>query len=270
MKNFRNKTIVITGAGSGIGRALSIEFSRLGAHLILNDYNSESLEETVGLVSSSDSKIYSECFDVSDAGKMKSFATNAIDKLGPPDVVINNAGVSLLGNTLVDTELKDFKWLFDINFWGVVNGTKEFLPSLLKKTEAALVNISSVFGLMGSLNSIPYCSSKFAVRGFTETLILELEETNVNVHCVHPGGIKTNIVKAANERFSDDSDGTDLEFEKKFLKISPQEAALTIIKGIKRKKTRILIGKEAYLIDFFSRLSPIRFMKMVNKNFMPK
>lgn len=268
MKKFKSKIVVITGAGSGIGRALAIELAKLGAHLVLNDFDSESLKETTKMVSSGKSNVYSECFDVSDETKMNSFAENAISILGAPDVVINNAGVSLLGNNLLDTEIKDFRWLFDINFWGVVNGTKSFLPSLLTRPEAAVVNISSVFGLMGSAQSLPYCSSKFAVRGFSETLMLDLADTNVRVHCVHPGGVKTNIVRAANERFSAKSDGKELEFEEKFLKLSPEKAALTIIKGIKRKRARILIGKEAWAIDFFSRLAPIRFMKMVNKHFM--
>ncbi|MGK0387766.1 MAG: NAD(P)-dependent dehydrogenase (short-subunit alcohol dehydrogenase family) [Maribacter sp.] len=268
MKNFKNKNVVITGAGSGIGRALALEFSELGSNLILNDFNTISLQETEQLVKANGVNVYTESFDVGDASRMFEFANNAVKNLGQPDIIINNAGVALNAGTLNDTELKDFEWLFNINFWGVVNGTKAFLPLLSKRPEAAIVNISSVFGLMGSLHSTAYCASKFAVRGFTETLLLELMDTNIQVHTVHPGGIKTNIARAALERNPEKSDGTELEFEKKFLKHSPQKAAQIIIKGIRRNKVRILIGSEAYAIEIFSRLLPIRFMKLVNKYFI--
>ena len=265
MKNFKDKVVVITGAGSGIGRAFAMEFAKLDANLALNDFNAETLKETEDMLKPTGVKIYTEAFDVSDAKQMFAFANNVSKKLGSADIIINNAGVAIEGKNLVDTNLDEFHWLMNINFWGVVNGTKAFLPQLLEKPEASIVNISSVFGLIGHIRSIPYSASKFAVSGFSESLMLELLDTNVRVHCVHPGGIKTNIVRAVRERSGRIMNEKSNNFEKKYFKHLPEKAVKIIINGIKKKRYRILIGNEAYSIEWGSRLAPIWFTKFVNR-----
>lgn len=267
MKLFKDKVVVITGAGSGIGRALAIEFSKLGAILALNDFNADTLNETKNIINPVGVKIYTEAFDVGDATAMFEFANNVKASLGAADIIINNAGVAIKGQALLNMVLEEMKWLTNINYWGVVNGSKAFLPQLLEKSEAAIVNISSVIGLVGFLHSTAYSASKFAVRGFSESLMLELTDTSVSVHCVHPGGIKTNIVKAAKVRSGGDAISKDSEFENKYLTCSPEKAAKVIINGIKKKKFRILIGKEAYAMELGSRLAPIWFTHFIRKYF---
>ncbi|MFT7590017.1 MAG: NADP-dependent 3-hydroxy acid dehydrogenase YdfG, partial [Limisphaerales bacterium] len=186
MKSFKNKVVVITGAGSGIGRALALVLSKRGAKLALNDFDRESLDETKSMLQGN---VLTEAFDVSDKEKMYAFATRIKTELGSAHAIINNAGIEGSTKPAFLTEPKEYERTMQVNFNGVLYGTLAFLPQLVENNEGAVINISSIFGLIGVPNNADYCASKFAVRGFTETLMAEFEESPINIHCVHPGGI---------------------------------------------------------------------------------
>ena len=259
MKTFKNKVVVITGAGSGIGRALAQSFAKEGARLALNDYNSDSLAETAQMLKSSQASIFQSAFDVSDKAAMFDFAEQVIAEFGQVDIMINNAGVALGDYAFDQIDLDMFERVMDVNFNGVLYGSKAFIPYLLKRQEAALVNVSSIFGLAGIAMSSAYCSSKFAVHGLTQSLIQEHQKSVLTVHSVHPGGIDTNITRNAI-----DYKEIHEKFHKEFLKRSPISAAQTIIKGIRKRRTRILIGGEAHQLDVMVRILPVLGVKLVN------
>jgi short-subunit dehydrogenase len=268
MKNLNGKVAVITGAGSGIGRALAYWLNQEGVALALADINPNGLCETAEIIkaeaSQSRLKIYP--VDISNRDKVSEFSQKVIKDFGKVDIVINNAGVSSSGK-VHELTYDTLEWTININLWGVIYGTKAFLPYLLERPEASIVNISSVFGLLGIPGQAAYCASKFAVRGFSEALRQELFNTNVSLSIVFPGGVKTNI--AQNSR-------TDYQLDQKTyqnclqqfeatLKTSPDEAAKTIISGIKNKAPRILIGKDARQIDCLARLKPNSYDKVIAK-----
>ena len=268
MKTISDKVVVITGAGSGIGRALAIQCAELGANLAISDVNEAGLAETASLVRpQSTSRVHSARVDVGQRDAIYDWADRVKSELGPADVVVNNAGVSL-SQTIAEMRDEDFFWLMNINFWGVVHGTRAFLPQLLSRPEAHLVNLSSVFGLIAVPTQAAYNASKFAVRGFTECLRQELSTTNVRVTSVHPGGIKTNIVRNG-RHFRDAGGNTDTaRMAKDFDKIartSPEEAARQIVHAILREKPRLLIGLDAVLIDRMQRLLPASYDTFVAK-----
>ena len=237
MKDFNNKTIVITGAGSGMGRAYALEFARLGSKLALNDFDASGLQETVALLKGTPAKrVLSKAFDVGDKNAMNSFASEVKAKLGNAHVIINNAGVGGGGQPVWAMDDQSYERTLRINFFGVVYGTRAFLPQLLANGEGAVVNVSSVFGLVGTPNSSDYCASKFAVRGFTESLMVELQESPLSVHLVHPGGIRTNIAKGA-------PNGE--EFTRKFLKTDPADVVREVIQCIRSGKQRLVTGHQA-------------------------
>jgi len=256
MKNLQGAVAVVTGAGSGIGRALAQELAAHGAQLALADVNSSSLEETRRLLGSAQVKTYT--VDVSDAAAVEAFAHNVEKDFGRASVLINNAGVALLG-TFDQLTLTDFEWLFRINFWGVVYGCKFFMPLLKREPEAHIVNISSVFGLIAPPGQTAYAASKFGVRGFTEALRGELLDSKIKVTSVHPGGIRTSI--AENARASAATRDEDKVYARErfnqLARTSPAKAAKVIVTGIRRNKARILIGGDAYRIDYFQRLIPV-------------
>jgi butyryl-CoA dehydrogenase len=237
MKNFANKIVVITGAGSGMGRAYALEFARLGARLALNDYDRAGLAQTVGLLEqSSPSPVFSQAFDVGDREAMSAFAAEVRQQLGNAHVVINNAGVGGGGQPVWAMADQDYERTLQINFFGVVYGTRAFLPQLLANGEGAIVNVSSVFGLVGTPSSSDYCAAKFAVRGFTESLMVELAESSISVHLVHPGGINTNIAKGSPNGEA---------FARQFLKTDPAEVAREVIRCIGTGKQRIVLGHQS-------------------------
>jgi len=254
MKNFENKVVVITGTGSGIGRALALEFKKLGAKLAINDKNEAALLETVDLLGGPDNVFY-HAFDVADKTAFYKFADDVIEHYGRVDVVINNAGVAIFKLTASEISMADYEWIFGVNLWGMMYGSLAFLPHLRKQQESSLVNLSSIFGILGFPNQAAYCTTKFAIRGFTESLALEerMLKTGVTVTSVHPGGIKTNI--ARNARYAEIDEIATEQFEKSFI-TTPEKAAQTIIRGIQRKKTRVLVGRDAKLLYFLTRLSP--------------
>lgn len=265
MKDFTDRVVVITGAGSGIGRALAQDFAGRGARLVLADNNAANLQETAKALGSA--AVMTETLDVASREAVYALADKVKTELGQADVVINNAGVTV-SQTAADLNYEDFEWLMGINFWGVIYGTKAFLPLLKNADEGVVVNISSVFGIIAFPNQSAYNASKFAVRGFTEALRHELasEGSKLLPICVHPGGIKTNI--ARNARFYKDHDGvtdharTSADFEA-IAKTTPEQAAATIIKGIRNRNPRVLIGQDAWAIDRIQRLMPVNYMKAI-------
>lgn len=262
-----NSVVVITGAASGIGRALGGRFGKEGvAGVAISDLNAAGLDETAAAVSALGVPVSTHVVDVSKLDQVQQFADAVVSKHGRVTHLINNAGVGLIG-TFDQLSIEDFEWLMGINFWGVVYGCKVFLPILEKENEASIVNVSSVFGLIAPEEQTAYCSSKFAVRGFTESLRHELAGSNITVSCVHPGGILTNIVR--NSRVGSETpdewkqQGTKL-FDK-IAKTTAEEAADVIFQGIVKKNPRILIGKDASSISILSRLFPKRYLKIIER-----
>ncbi|MHB8418238.1 MAG: SDR family NAD(P)-dependent oxidoreductase [Myxococcales bacterium] len=260
MKSLRDKVVAITGAGSGIGRALACEAAGRGARLALADWNEAALEETAALAKSPKNVVRK--VDVRSDGEVAAFAVEVERELGPAHVVVNNAGVSL-SDTVGQMKREDFEWLFQINFWGVVRGTEAFLPQLLRQEDAHLVNVSSVFGLVAVPGQSAYNAAKFAVRGFTESLRQELHGGPVHVTCVHPGGVRTNIVR--NGRILRTSRGEAADAGKAaadfdgMARASPEEAARTIWRGVLRNAPRVLVGGDARLVDLLQRLMPVSY-----------
>lgn len=264
MKSFFQKTIVITGAGSGIGRALAVQLAEAGAKLALNDFRPESLHETLELLPSKEIEPLSASFDVTDRAAMRTFADEVASRFGQIDMLVNNAGVALSPSMFEEVEIDKFDRLHQINFGGVVNGCHAFLPYLSQGHEAALVNIASVFSFGGVMRSAAYVSSKFAVYGFTQSLIQEYFGSNLKVHSVHPAGVKTNITKNSLS-YQPSFD----ELARRVYKLTPEYAAKKIIKGVRKKKSRILIGRDAYLLDWVTRIAPIGGSTLLN-NIMRK
>jgi butyryl-CoA dehydrogenase len=264
MKNFENKVVVITGAASGIGRALAIEFAAYNCKLALCDLDESALQETKKMLSNDSVEVLLKKIDVSDKKVVFEFAEEVKNTLGNADIVINNAGVALGKLDVEETSLEQFEWIMGINFWGMVYGTKAFLPQLKKNQVTAVVNISSLFGLIGATFNSAYCASKFGIRGFNEVLMIELLKTNIQVHSVHPGGIKTNIAKNAK--------GGDLKFsqafEEKFLKMPPSKAAKVIINGIQKNKQRIIVGNDAKFVFFLSKIVPLKWFNIVQSKLL--
>ncbi|WP_026424581.1 SDR family NAD(P)-dependent oxidoreductase [Actinokineospora inagensis] len=242
---FDRRVAVVTGAGSGIGRALTVALTALGARVAASDVNAAGLAETVALTGAHGYEV-----DVSDRDAVYAHAEAVRTDLGPASFVINNAGVALKGTVSEMTD-EDLRWVLDTNFWGVVHGTRAFLPQLTA-TRGHLTNISSVFGLIGVPTQSAYNAAKFAVRGFTEAIRQELHP-QVGVTCVHPGGIRTNI--ARNGRTSNPAEADDFARAlDRVARTTPDQAAATIINGIRRNRPRVLIGADAHAIDRLARL----------------
>jgi NAD(P)-dependent dehydrogenase (short-subunit alcohol dehydrogenase family) len=256
MKKLTDRTAVVTGAGSGIGRALSLLLAREGCRLAVADINTEGLEETKRLVSELGRPVTTHLVDVSDRARMERFAEEVAQAHGGAHVLINNAGVSV-AKSFQDHTIEEFEWLMGINFWGVVYGCKFFLPQLLKAGDAHIVNLSSVFGLAGVPLQSSYCASKFAVRGFSESLRIELAGQGVGVTSVHPGGIATNIAAATKYGDDEESRKSRERTVRAFRNMMPPStAARRILDGIKRNRSRVLITREAYALDIAKRVAP--------------
>ena len=270
MKDFKNKVVVITGAGSGIGRALAILFAKNGAKLALNDFKVSTLNETCALAKKEGAEVFETSFDVSSKEAMKKFADDVVNHFGQADVVVNNAGIGLGDYSVHEVDLNLFERVMNINFYGVLYGSHYFVPHLLKRPEAALVNISSVFGLTGIGKSGAYCASKFAVHGLNQCLWNEYADTNLTVHSVHPGGINTNITQNSLDYNTAGDTAMHDAFQKEFLKLTPDYAASVIIDGIKIKKKKILIGDEARQLDFVTRFFPLWGNGYINKMIQQK
>jgi NAD(P)-dependent dehydrogenase (short-subunit alcohol dehydrogenase family) len=259
MREFTGRVAAITGAGSGIGRALAENLARRGTHLALSDINEVGLAESVALCEGHGVKVTPQHLDVADRDAVYKWADQVVTDHGKVNLVINNAGVAL-GATIEAMSYEDFEWLMNINFWGVVYGTKAFLPHLKASGEGHIVNLSSVFGLISVPSQAAYNAAKFAVRGFTDTLRMELEIEGANVSCttIHPGGIKTNIARNARmdpsvTEMAGDAEKARKDFERMFI-TSPEKAARQILMAVERDRRRALIGPDAKAIDLISRL----------------
>ncbi len=268
MKNFNGKVAAITGAGSGMGRELALQLAARGCHLSLSDVNEKGLAETVALLSGSKVKVTHARIDVADREAVFAWADATAREHGKVNLIFNNAGVAL-GATVEGMSYRDFEWLMNINFWGVVHGTKAFLPHLKASGEGHIINTSSVFGLIGVPSQSAYNAAKFAVRGFTESLRqeLDIEACGVSATSVHPGGIKTNIAKAARmdasiQQLGMDAKASSTEFEKNFITTAAR-AATIIIKAVESNKRRVLVGPDAYVVDLMARLLPSLYQRLV-------
>jgi short-subunit dehydrogenase len=258
MKTVKHKVAAITGAGSGIGRATAQLLARHGCAVAISDIDEKGLAQTAEACRASGVKVHTARVDVSDRKAVHRWADTVATELGAVHVIVNNAGVAL-GSTIEDMKYEDLEWVMGINFWGVVHGTKAFLPHLRAAGEGHIVNISSLFGLLAVPTQGAYNAAKFAVKGFTDALHLELaaEDSPIGVTCVHPGGIKTNIARSA--RTIEKAGWVDAEstadFEKAF-RTTPDEAAKEIYRAIVRNRHRQLIGADAVVIDFLHRTAP--------------
>ena len=255
MSVFENKVVVITGAGSGIGRALAQQFAAKGARLALSDVNARGLEETLGsLPASTEARGYA--LDVSQRQAVFAHAGDVKNDFGTAHVVVNNAGTTMIG-TIAHMTVDEIEWQLGINLWGPIYGTKAFLPMMLKQREGCIVNISSVFGLVGFPLQSAYNISKFGVRGLTECLWSELEGTGVRAVCVHPGGIRTNIEKSARRAKASGKDESAFEgLAEKMLTTPPEQCAADILAGIESGKRRILTGNMSSTLFALSRFMP--------------
>ncbi|WP_324731200.1 SDR family NAD(P)-dependent oxidoreductase [Pseudomonas paeninsulae] len=252
---FTNKVVVITGAGSGIGRALAQQLGAAGARLALSDINMAGLEETLKSLPSN-CKAQGYPLDASSWAAFQAHAEEVKTDFGTAHFIINNAGATLVG-TVANSSIEEFEWQLGINMWGVLYGTKAFLPMMQAQREGCIVNISSVFGLIAFPTQSAYNMSKFAVRGLTECLWQELEGSGVRAVCVHPGGIKTNIEKAGRRvKAAGVDEATFSANAGKMLKTSPDECAADIINGLRKGHKRILTGNKSRTIFWMTRLFP--------------
>ncbi|MBP2325060.1 NADP-dependent 3-hydroxy acid dehydrogenase YdfG [Kibdelosporangium banguiense] len=260
------RPVMITGAASGIGRGLAMRLSRLGSPVAIADVDETGLKATASALSG---PVLTRVLDVRDAADQLRFADEVREWLPAPlAAVFNNAGVAV-SSTVLDSVPEDDDWLHDINFHGVVNGTRAFLPILVAQDDGVIVNTSSVFGLVGMPTQSAYCAAKFAVRGFTDSLRQELRGTGVSAVNVHPGGINTNIVRNARIRKDPEGRGrTKDEMAQQFEAMtmtSPEKAAEIIHRGVEQGKARVLVGPDAYVFDALARIAPTHYYSVLER-----
>lgn len=249
MKTYQDKIVVVTGAGSGMGRCYAQQLARRGARLALNDYDAEALAETVDLLPPG-AEVFSKAYDVSDRAETYAFAAEVSERLGDAHIVINNAGIEGSARPVWVTGDEFFERVMNVNYYGVVHGTRAFLPQMIRNGEGAIVNVSSIFGLVAAPSSADYVASKFAVRGFTESLASELVGTPVSVHLVHPGGIATNITRSEESK----------KFQEKFLTTPPDEIVEHVLDAVLKGKSRIVYGNNSRQAGIAARLLPMKLL----------
>ena len=269
MRSLENKIVAITGAGSGIGRQLALRATRQGAVLAISDWNDAKLAETVDLLAAAGAReLRSDRVDVSDRAAVKQWASSVAEQFGRVNMVINNAGVSLTGD-FEEMSYEDFDWIVGVNLNGVVNGTKEFLPHLITSGDGHVINMSSLFGLISMPGQTAYNATKYAVRGFTEALRGEMlvNRHPVKVTCVHPGGIKTDIVRNGRKTSGQHPAVLDSVFDQKLARTTAEKAARTILKGALSGKARVLVGADAHVLHHFAKLAGSRYQDLVAQSF---
>jgi NADP-dependent 3-hydroxy acid dehydrogenase YdfG len=264
MKDFAGKTAVITGAGSGMGRYLAVLLAKAGANVAICDINQDTLNATATMVKQYNVGLSTHVVDMGDMDQIEALPEAVIAQHGSVDLLFNNAGVTV-GSTFDGMSERDWDWVMNINLNGVVKSSRVFLPYLKDRPEAVLVNTSSIFGMIAVAGQSVYHATKFGVRGFTESLAKEFKGTNLQVHCVHPGHVGTNIL--ANSRFNTDQPG---RFGEDFNKdemaemfrtkgMHPSRAASIILNGVRGNKRRIFVGLDAKLMDLAQRLTPMHY-----------
>jgi short-subunit dehydrogenase len=271
--SLKGAVAVVTGAAGGIGGAIALNLARRGCHLALADYKLEPLAQNAAAARAFGVTVSEHVFDIADAAASAALPSAVQSSHGRLNILVNCAGVALAG-TFAQVSLEEFEWLFQINFWSVVRMTKAFMPLLESAAEAQIVNISSVFGLIGPPGQSAYSASKFAVRGFSEVLRHEMDMAgkNIGVTVVHPGGVKTGIAKNARLAAAlpkADADRMEGRWEK-LLRDSPESVAETIVSGIERREKRILCGADSTRIDVIQRLMPVRYWDLFRRKILPK
>ncbi|MCP4501763.1 MAG: SDR family NAD(P)-dependent oxidoreductase [Deltaproteobacteria bacterium] len=256
MKKLQGRTAVITGASSGIGRALALQLAKKGCQLALVDVDKEGLEESERLVKElvSDALTSLHVMSVADEAAMMALPDAVIEAHDDVHLLINNAGVAHIGN-FAESDVADFRWVLEVNLMGVLYGVKAFLPHLLARESGHIVNMSSLFGVVGVPKQSAYCTSKFAVRGFSAVLWEELQGTSVDVTCVHPGGVNTGIVKNARAEDVEEKKQVAAAFAK--YAQSPDKVAAKIVKAIEKNKARLLVAPASSTIDRLMRVFPV-------------
>lgn len=270
MKTFRNRVVAVTGAASGIGQALAIDLAERGARLAISDVDEVGLEQTLQRCEAAGAEVHARHLDVREREELEAWPAQIEEHFGDVHAVINNAGVAIVG-TIDELPLEVFEHVIDINFWGVVHGTRAFLPYLKRAEEGHVVNISSIFGIIGVAGQGPYNASKFAVKGFSECLKQELDmlAPHVKVTCVHPGGIKTNIARAASFVGEALGGGDHARFARRFDRMAqttPERAAEVILAGVLRDQPRVLVGPDAKLLDLAQRVAPATYHGIVMRS----
>ncbi|MDY6807917.1 SDR family NAD(P)-dependent oxidoreductase [Gordonia sp. HNM0687] len=255
MKDFRDKVVVITGAGSGMGRDLAVKLGRMGAKLAISDLNPDGLAVTEQLVAETGAPVHAQLLNVAEREAVLEYADTVVAHYGTVNVIFNNAGIAHHGE-IERTEFKDIERVMDVDYWGVVNGTKAFLPHIIASGDGHIVNTSSLFGLLAEPGQAAYNSAKFAVRGFTEALNQEMivAKHPVKVTCVHPGGIKTAIARNATTSGDHNQESTAEFFDRYLARTTSADAADIIINGVRRDRARVLVGTDAKLLDLWVRI----------------
>ncbi len=268
MKSYADKVAAITGAGSGIGRQLAIQLAQQGCHLSLSDVDESGLAETVAMLGNTVVKVEADTVDVANREQVYRWAEKVIVDHGRVNLIFNNAGVSLT-STVEGLTYEELEWILGINLWGVIHGTKAFLPHIKTSGEGHIVNVSSIFGICAQPTQSAYNISKFAVRGFTESLRqeLELEGGSISATSIHPGGIKTNIARSGRVNASvnlgqDATREQEILATEKMLRTSAEAAAKTILRGVQRNARRVVIGGDAKFMDVVVRLFPGLYQKL--------
>jgi short-subunit dehydrogenase len=264
--NLRGGVAVVTGAASGIGAALARGLAAKACNLALADRDAAGLAKSAAAAREKGVKVSEHVLDVADAKAIGTLPDQVLAQHGRINVLINNAGVAL-GGTFAQTDLADFEWLMNINSWGVVRMTHAFLPYLQREQAAHIVNISSIFGIIAPPGQTAYCASKFGVRGFSESLRHEFQDSSIGVTVVHPGGVRTQIAENARNPKGINSDEVARRRERarQMLTLSPDIAAATIIEGIETRAPRVLIGSDAKRITLIQRLFPVRYWNIIRR-----
>jgi NAD(P)-dependent dehydrogenase (short-subunit alcohol dehydrogenase family) len=256
MEGFAGKVAAVTGAGSGIGRALALELGRSGASVAISDVDAEGLAQTEEQLKAIGAPVKSDRLDVTEREAFRIYADHVTEHFGKVNQIYNNAGIAFTGDVEI-TQFKDIERVMDVDFWGVVNGTKSFLPHLIASGDGHIVNVSSLFGLMAMPGQAAYNAAKFAVRGFTESLRQELilNRDPVKVTAVHPGGIRTAIVRNGLTAEGVDAAAQAALFDKRLASTTPRRAAEIILDGVRKNKARVLVGQDAVVLDLIVRIT---------------